>query len=281
MRFYKYLTAVFTALAMSLAAIPAWAAGTEQANQMMETTAETDTIDDTILVDEESLWNGEIPSDIRWKMKQENGQWIETLEGMDGANSLILVVDNPGQTSDDGITDGSSVLTYLSKNAEGEWKEIFSTSCWILEGELEERTSLYGVYDLSRAFGNQKNPGSLLPYRELAGDEYWILNPGDERYGDLHVARSSADKVAGSLNLKSMKVFFDYGMVAKARDEERENVALLLNCYQETSRQELFTGIQIPEASLRMLIQCADEDTCMMVVGKPSDLFAMQREPVQ
>lgn len=306
MHFYKYFTAMFVALAMVVLTIPTLAADFDAVDTAtgtttgttIETTADTDTIDDTSMLAHELLWDGEVPADIRWKTRQDKGQWIEELDAVDGANSLILVVNSldkvdtnalPTQEVKDksdaedagefgkpmtGINepDGLSTLMYLSKNAEGEWLEIFSVDCKISGGELFENEAIYGVYSPVKAFGNQTNPGSLLPYRELTGDDYWILNPKEELFGDIHTIQSSADKVAGAVNLKAMKVFFNYGMIVKSKSDENECTTLLLNCYQSDSKKDQFAGIQIPEESLRMLVQCADEETCVIIVGSVDEL---------
>lgn len=277
MLFYRYFTAMFVTLAMSVFTIPALAAELENANSMMETTTETDIIDDTSMVDDDLLWDGEIPADIRWKTKQDKGQWIEELDVIDGAKSLILVV-NGAKETDENI--GYSTLIYLSKNMEGEWLELFSTDCVISGEKLLENNTLHGIYDPVKTFGNRMNPGSLLPYRELTSDDYWILDPKDERYGDIYTIQPSTEKVAGAVNLKSMKIFFDYGMVMKARDNESDCASVLFNCYQTDAKIDEFVGIQIPAESLRMLIQCVDDETCMMIVGSADELANMKKETI-
>lgn len=260
MHFYRYFTMVFAVIAMMMT-IPALA-------------AETALIDDTTLISEELLWDGNIPVDISWKTKQDQGQWIEELDIMDDASSLILVVNRSEQES------GKAALMYLSKNTEGIWTEGFSVDGRISGGESLKTEALYGVYNPVQTFGNLSNPGSLLPYRELTGEEHWFLDPCSELYGELQTVSASSGVVSGAINLKEMKVFFNYGMIMKNQNEEQTCKALLFHCLQNDPNDGRFTGIQIPEDALRMLVQCVDEDTCMIVVGSVDDPEALEADPI-
>jgi len=253
MYFYRYVTALFAAVMMVAMTITTFA-------------AETDVIDDTTMLSEELLWDGKIPADISWKTKQDKGQWIEELEVLDGAGSLILVVNRSDEEN------GESTLMYLSKNTEDVWMECFSVDCLISGGESMEKEDLYGVYNPVQTFGNMKNPGSLLPYREVTGDDFWVLDPNNERFGEIQTVSSSTETVLGAVNLKAMKVFFNYGMIVKSPKKDQVCTSLLLNCFQNDANDGRFTGIQVPEDSLRMLVQCVDEETCMIVVGSIDEL---------
>ncbi len=301
MHVYKYIVAMSMAIVMMLQTVPVFA------SDMIETTAnevieETIPVVDTITIENELMWDGDVPADIRWKTKQDKGQWIEELEVLEGATSLILIVNNldkeeaktpPVQETDSGTElkqelvgpgyakqyfsniedmDGLSSLLYLSKNAEGEWIEILSANCMISGGESLKNEEVYGIYCPERTFGNLKNPGSLLPYKEVNGDDYWILNPKDERYGDIYTTNVTSGKLDGAINISAMKIYFNYGMIAKKDRNDDEGLKLLLNCYHPEAKEDQFAGVQIPEDTLRFLIQCVDEGTRMVIVGSVDEL---------
>lgn len=287
--FNKIFTVILLALAMNALEMPAFASDIEP-------------VVDTITLDHELIWDGAVPVDISWKTKQDKGQWIEELGIADEADSLILIINNLDKedtealpchsqtivtgtdlsaenngeevcpTREDEMVDGKSRLTYFVKNAEDEWREVFSVNCLISGGELLGNESLYGVYVPEKAFGNLENPGSLLPYNQLTGNEHWVLDPKDERYGEIYETEYLSEKIAGTIKMVSLKTFFDYGMLIKNVDEDAVYSALPIYCQISDSNNSRFGGIQMPDSNLRMLIQCVDENTRIVVAGSLEEL---------
>ncbi len=307
-------------LLMTISAFGSETETPEENNTGIETQA-VEPVVDTITLDSQELWDGNVPADLSWKTKQDKGKWIEELGIAKEATSLLLIVNSldkedpnalPAQTEQKMVwpestdtassaknldltsrgfssieKEGKSQLLYLSKNTEGEWVEILSTGCVISGGQTIKKEELYGVYKPKKSIGTKENPGSLLPYHTLLGNEYWTLNPEEDGYGDLIVSSEPRHKMAGALNLVGTKVFFNYGMIIETemteenQQEETEYSALLLGCLHMESRMDLFAGIQIPETSLRMLLQCVDENTCIIIVGSADELTDIQNKDEQ
>ncbi len=305
--FYKLFVCVLLIAAMSVSTIPVFAADVEAVGEGNDASVEVQTTEpvvETITIENQELWEGKIPADLSWKTKQDKGQWIEELGLSEGINSLVLVINSLDKEDPDALPTqeaveraekakleqeanknasqksekmkkgniGQSQLLYLAKNAEGEWIEILSSECVISGGEIEANESIYGIYKPKQAFGNMENPGSLISYRNLTKDDYWILNPGSSDFGDIYTASSQGEVVVGAVNLSAQKVFFNYGMIVQAEDEEQKYPSLLLNCQQDFGSRDKFAGIQIPESTLRMLIQCIDENTSFVIVGSVDEL---------
>lgn len=280
-------------------------ANTEDTANTAESSESADMADmaevDMITLCEEDVWNGNIPADLSWKTKQDKGKWIDELGIAEDAGSLVLVINSldkedpmalPTQeavlqeegsaagsektgsrsgASKKRTPDGQSMLTYFTRDVSGEWEELFSVECVISGGDTFENSGIYGTFQPSSAFGQLSNPGSLLDYKQLTVKDYWFLNPDDEHYGEIYTLSDYERKPYGAINMAAMKTFFQYGMVLES-EEDCEIPALLVSCLDMDTINSETAGIQMPEASLRMLLQCVDEKTCFMIVGSADEL---------
>ena len=70
----------------------------------------------------------------------------------------------------------------------------------------------------------------------------------------------------------ALKTFFDYGMVIENVDEEAIYSALPMCCQMQDVNYARFGGIQMPDSNLRMLIQCVDENTRIVIAGSLEEL---------
>lgn len=280
--FNKFLTAMLLAAAMMSEAVTVFAAETEPAV-------------DTIIIEQETVWDGEIPADLSWKTKQDKGKWIDELGIAEDVNSLILVINNLDKADPEAIPEqgtdvekekkkewaglrrinGKSRFSYFSKNPDDEWQEVFSVDCYISGGEALDNETIYGIYTPQSTFGIKDNPGSLLPFREITVDDYWFLEPENENYGSIYRNESSKAKPEGAINLEGMKAYSNFGIVVMSEDEECESPALIINCQQSNRNDDTLSGIQMPETYVRMLIQSIDEDTRIIIAGSLEELGEM------
>ena len=247
---------------------------------------ETEAVVDTITLDSD-LWDYEIPVDLSWKTKQDKGQWIEELGIGEGVNSLVLVINNldkgdpealPKQEVNEAKNGGAgekekkpvditgkSRLVYFSQNEAGEWEECFAVDGFISGDATNGKEVTYGVYTPNIAFGIKENPGSLLPYQRLTSNDYWILNPESEAFGDILTVTTKAEQPSDGIKMENLKTFCNYGMILKPELEGTGYPALVFNCLQLEKHDGTFCGLQIPEQYMRMLVQSLDDNTRVII----------------
>ena len=257
-RLYTSLTAV-TALVLSVVLmVPAFGAVKEQAV-------------DTILLEPETLWEDEVPVDLSWKTQQDKGRWIDEMGIAGDSKSLILVINNLEMESSEEIP--VQTRNY-SRCADGGWREVFAVNCYISGGSGEDE-DIYGVYRLDSAFGLESDPGSLVSYRQLSQKDYWITDPEDEDFGAIYTAGEEGPGTKEAVRLGEMKAFSNYGMILKPETEGDAYPALVVNCQQASTEDDTFSGIQLSQSHVRMLIQSIDQDTRIMIAGEVEDLEGM------
>lgn len=241
---------------------------------------------DTITLETEAPSEDEVPVDLRWKTRKEGGKWIESLEVSQDVNSLVLVLNDEDMEAAAALQSqedkdprvkkrnmsANSRLLYYSKNADGEWKEVFATTCVISGGSQMNTEDLYGIYRAQDAFGVNDNPGSLVPYQKLTEKDYWILDTDSEDYGEIVTVGPKGPQTEQSVRLEAMKSYSNYGMILKPEDDD-EYPALIVNCQQSDAVEDTISGIQIPQTYVRMLIQSIDCDTRIVIA---SDVTALE-----
>ena len=168
----KRLYAIFLALTAAIGISGGTVFGAAKTTQVDTITLETQTADDEVAVD------------LGWKTQQDKGRWIDKMGIADDVNSLVLIINNieddtdtvktnTGNGSSDKVVKvkrkqlpGNSRMLYLSRTENGVWQENFSVNCYI-SGAQGEDSDIYGVYRLESTFGNENDPGSLVPYHKL------------------------------------------------------------------------------------------------------------------
>lgn len=271
--FYRTVAALTTAvLLIQATAVPAAAATGGGVDRITLETAAEDT--------------AEISADLGWVTEQDKGKWIKDMNIANDVTSLILIVNNLGKNEDEAYPDkedgerktrsrknvpGNSRLYYMSQNEKGEWRQVFSVNCTLSGGPLEDE-EIYGVYRLESAFGMKNNPGSLVKYRHLTADDYWVMDPGSDDY--LTIVRTK-EKPELSVNLEEMRSFSNYGMILRPELDEGAYPGLIVNCQQSDTVDRTVSGIQLAEIYVRMLIQAVDENTRIMIAAELEDFEGM------
>ena len=244
---------------------------------------------DTITLETEAEDVDDVAVDIGWKTEQDNGKWINDMSIGDDVTSLILIVNNLDKGTDEALPDketldanqktrprrrhvtGNSRLYYMSRNAKGDWKQVFTINC-VVSGGPDDDESIYGAYRAESAFGSKENPGSLLPYRKITDDDYWITDPESEDYMTIVTSKEKLD-TREAVNLEYMKAYSNYGMILRPEDDAYP--ALIINCQQADTVDRTVSGVQLAESYVRMLIQGIDENTRIMIAGEIEDFEGM------
>lgn len=282
---FKYIAAVFLSAVFTVSpAVSVFAAANAAAPAAV----------DRIVLNTDVVYDEEIPTDLGWKTKQDNGQWINELKIAEEVDSLVLIVNNldkedphalPKQETEEKKTSrnprkkvkeeditGKSRLSYFSKHGDEEWHEIFSVDCFISGDDRDGKEAAYGIYRPDSSFGIKENPGSLLSYKFLTDCDYWIMDPANEQFGDIYTTASRTEKVYGGYKLQNLKTYCNYGMILKAESEDSGYPALLVNCLQNSTANSMFCGVQIPEPYLRMLVQSLDQGTRIVITDEYDSL---------
>lgn len=245
---------------------------------------------DTITLESDAAGNDEVQVDLTWKTRQDKGKWIEEMGIAQDANSLVLVLNNLENGAEEEIPTqnaevpkariprnrvvGNSRLTYFSKGADEEWREVFSINCFISGGAGEDQ-DIYGAYRLESAFGMEENPGSLVPYHHLTSKDYWITDPEESGFGSIYTVGRTGPRVENSIKLEDMKAFSNYGMIIKPETEGEAYPALVINCQQADTNDRTLCGVQLSQTYVRMLIQSIDTNTRILIGRELEDLEGM------
>lgn len=257
---------------------------------VMPAAAVQDATVDTITLETEAA-EEEVPVDLSWKTQRDKGQWIEEMGIAGTATSLVLVINNQNGGDEEELPRkgeeelknrprrttvvGNSRLLYLSKDSDGEWQEIISVNCFLSGGGLHEDGEMYGVYRLSDTFGLHEDPGSLVPFWHLTSKDYWITDEEHEDFGRITTSEPADMKEIPSVNLEEMRAFCNYGMILKPESEGEAFPALIVSCQQADTNDRTFSGIQLSEPYVRMLIQSIDEETRILIAGELEDMEGM------
>lgn len=112
------------------------------------------------------------------------------LSKMSGTDQMIFVIGN-------GSSYGA-VLSYYERTEEG-WTEILETPAQIGQNGFnahtveDDMTTPTGCFDLGIAFGNQPNPGTVLPWVDVNPYLYWIDDLESDYYNLLIDSREVPD----------------------------------------------------------------------------------------
>ena len=232
----KRLYAIFLALTAAIGISGGTVFGAAKTTQVDTITLETQTADDEVAVD------------LGWKTQQDKGRWIDKMGIADDVNSLVLIINNI--------------------------ENDFSVNCYI-SGAQGEDSDIYGVYRLESTFGNENDPGSLVPYHKLTSDDYWITDPEADGFGVITAKKPSGLLSNQYVNLEEMRAFSNFGMILKPEEGSEGYPALVVNCQQSGAKNKSFCGIQLAQSYVRMLIQSMDSGTRIMIAGEVEELEGM------
>lgn len=87
-------------------------------------------------------------------------------------------------------SDGNRATLYcFEKDDKGIWEECFSDLPGFVGSNGVSKESCegdyktpYGLYHLDFAFGTKENPGTLMEYRDITYDSYWVDDPNSQYY---------------------------------------------------------------------------------------------------
>ena len=85
-------------------------------------------------------------------------------------------------------------------------------------GETSTRTPA-GTFDLTEAFGRAADPGTVLPYRMIDGDDWWVSDPASPLYSSYAECEPGPFSEAAGEDLHAAGAIYDHAVVI---DHNRE-----------------------------------------------------------
>lgn len=131
--------------------------------------------------------------------EDDSGDWVATLPAAQNEKQIMVVA----------ATGSSAVLSLHNKDADGNWKEMFSTKASIGKngiGKSKEgdHKTPRGSYRFTRGFGIKRPDSVNLPYTQVDGNCFWVDDPASKYYnqfvnlGSVEKDWNSAESLAGS-----------------------------------------------------------------------------------
>ena len=134
---------------------------TEASTQEIKTVTETTTETTTETVTEEVTTTEEIV----------NTDYVADLEVAKNTDQIVVVMGTGGS---------SGTLSYHTKDSSGIWTEEFEISADVGKNGITsskkegDGKTPSGCYDFIVAFGIEDNPGSIMEYRKVTNNSYWV-----------------------------------------------------------------------------------------------------------
>ena len=119
------------------------------------------------------------------------------------------------------VSDDTSAQLYCYECSDAQWSLVRELSYLpafvgrngVSDHHLEgDGTTPVGLFDLGFAFGNSPDPGTVLPYREITDDDYWVSDPESEYY-NTWVSDTDGFDTGKSEHLADYKNSYAYSVV--------------------------------------------------------------------
>ncbi len=204
----------------------------------------------------------------------ENGLGIR-IEDLDAAKDaaverLVVVVGS-------GMDSSRVKVGYYVRNPEGQgadWTEGFCVDGYCghngmaVEKREGDRRTPVGTYSFTQNFGSLADPGSILPYKQLDEDDYWVDDPESAYYNQMVSTREVEKDWDSAEHLIGVMPQYRYALALDHNTAERipgMGSAIFLHGYH--SWKTWTEGcIAIPEEQVKTLVQQADENTRIVIM---------------
>ncbi len=163
---------------------------------------------------------------------------------------------------------------FWKQGSDGGWSEQFHVPGFCgfhgmtAEKREGDRKTPIGVHGFVCAFGILPDPGSILPYKELDEDDYWVDDSSSEYYNQMVSAREIPVAWSSAEHLIRWKPSYHYSLALDHNYKERipgRGSAIFLH---GTNPPTTWTEgcIAIPEEQVKLLVQQVDADTRIMIL---------------
>ncbi len=203
-------------------------------------------------------------------MYSDSPEWVGRLEAARTANQLFIVA---------GVGDTTAYVSMHEKDAEGKWKEIFTTPGCIgknglfKEKEGDKKTPA-GVYHFNYAFGIADDPGCVFPYRKVCEDDYWSCDQRDgHHYNEMVNIKDFPDlDIKNSEHLIEFTTQYQYCMNISwnEKGEEGKGSAIFLHCL-GPAKPYTEGCVAIPRDKMITAMQNVKKD-CLVIIDTLSNI---------
>lgn len=145
-----------------------------------------------------------------------NNSLADGLKTVDNNSQLILVTTNGSNTN-------RAVIRTFEKNSQGQWLPVLTANGYIGKNGFSaskkegDGKSPIGKYTFGTAFGQNGNPGTRLPWRNITNDDVWV----DDSESPLYNTWQSKSQMDGQWNSAEsmMHRLYTYGFVINYNTE--------------------------------------------------------------
>ena len=118
------------------------------------------------------------------------------------------------------------------------------------------------------AFGLKDNPGSILEYRKIGDDDYWV-DDSNSAYYNKWVNTSNVKKDWNSAeDLKAAHPFYNYALALNYNTEAipGKGSAIFIHCTKTDNDTSSAGCIRIPEEYMKKLVNSVDAGTKIVII---------------
>lgn len=204
--------------------------------------------------------------------EMKSGIEIARLKAAQDTDKVIVVVGS-------GMDSAQIHAAYFTKSTDGSWTEEFYVPGFCgyngmaADKREGDRRTPVGTYGFTRAFGILKNPGSILPYKELDEHDYWVDDSSSQYYNQMVSAKTTPVTWRSAEHLIKVNPCYNYSIALDYNSAcvPGKGSAIFLHGLHPT---KTWTEgcIAIPEENMKTLVQQVDQNTRIVVVSDHSQL---------
>lgn len=208
--------------------------------------------------------------------KMESGIDIARLKAAQDADQVIVVAGT-------GMDSAQIHASYFTKAEDGSWSEEFYVPGYCgyngmaADKREGDRRTPVGTYGFTRAFGILEDPGSILPYKTLDEDDYWVDDSASKYYNQMVSAKTTPVTWRSAEHLIKVNPCYNYSIALdyNAACVPGKGSAIFLHGLHPT---KTWTEgcIAIPEENMKTLVQQVDAETRIVIVSGLAELEYME-----
>ncbi len=196
---------------------------------------------------------------------------LEDLDAAANTDQLVVVLGS-------GMDSPQVKVGYYTKAEDGVWSEQFCVDGYCgyngMSADKREgdRRTPTGTYGFTQAFGSLKDPGSILPYKQLDEYDYWVDDPDSAYYNQMVSTKTVKKDWDSAEHLIGVMPQYRYSLAVSYNTADRvpgKGSAIFLHGY-HTWKTWTEGCIAIPEEDMRLLVQQLGTDAQIVIMpGRP------------
>ena len=198
-------------------------------------------------------------------------EWVTELDAVKDENvRQLFIVAGLGEDKT------TAYVSMHEKDWDGQWKQVLSTPGFVgkngLCADADHKEGCgqtpIGTYHFNKAFGIAEDPGCMIPYTRVTGDDWWS---GDDRegmhYNELVSLRMNPDlALDNSEHITDYEYEYQYCLNISFNEDGTpgRGSAIFLHCL---GQKKPYTGgcVAIPENLMKLVMQKVEPDCVVMI----------------